>query len=698
VLGAVSGPGAQVPAGSAATGGARTPDGSDASPFLVTPEFTLTVTSLAPVRELVAGGTTTDLPTVPEVSAAPMRQPARPTVTLAFTGPAHASPRDRIADLALSPQPDGSFPIGIWGPAQIQDDAKVPSGAVLTAVDRVQLTGSALWAPSHGVAPDIPLRQVETGNRRPLPFVTEGSASQLAALSHDAGQLAGTVPAAGPDGVLVTAADLLQDRGGRSPADVAAWRGGQRSQPILGSLGEGLGTAWVPAPVQQVAPPAPEPVPLRLPAVQAVLAMPVGLDPAPTVMIAAPAAPSLLGPAAAERPGAAAERASRIPVTTVVLRGPGPTTSVAPALLTGLNVVTSAPPVLASADSALTPAIPARLIRQPDPAVAAAGTVLSTGLPPVSRSGRSGTEAIGGRGGGTAGQAWLAGLTASLHGDPSGSQGGLTVSAGQVTVLHAPDADRDVDPQTRPALTVLSGAVRVVAVGPGAGLLADQTVQAGDTVPVPPGTRVLAVHTAVPAGAAASPAGQAQVYGWDPAAPLPYLGDEVLLTAGGIVVSAGRVPSRRFARTGLGWVPPGTLTDGASAVTTRFSQPVDTVAVAVEGGGGDDLALGLSGATRARDAAGQPVPPVLVADGPRAVAVYAVVPGTRPDGTVPGVDVTVATGPGRHLAGVAGSVGGGDSGGARGLAAAIAARGFAAVVPDPVPTGLGRAVVAWKQA
>ena len=125
--------------------------------------------------------------------------------------------------------------------------------------------------------------------------MTEGSASQLAALGHDAGQLAGTVPAAGPDGVLVTAADLLQDRGGRSPADVAAWRGGQRSQPILGSLGEGLGTAWVPAPVQRVAPPAAEPVPLRLPAVQAVLAMPVGLDPAPTVMIAAPAAPSLLG-------------------------------------------------------------------------------------------------------------------------------------------------------------------------------------------------------------------------------------------------------------------------------------------------------------------------------------------------------------------------------------------------------------------
>ena len=176
-------------------------------------------------------------------------------------------------------------------------------------------------------------------------------------------------------------------------------------------------------------------------------------------------------------------------------------------------------------------------------------------------------------------------------------------------MLHAPDADRDVDPQARPALTVISGAVRVIAVGPAAGLLLDQTAQAGDAVPVPPGTRVLAVHTAVPPASAAgagSTASQARVYGWDPAAPLPYLSDEVLLTAGGIVVSAGRVPWRRYARTGLGWVSPGTLTAGGSAITTRFSQPVDTVAVAIEGGSGDDLALGLAGAARARDAAGQP--------------------------------------------------------------------------------------------
>src|SRR5262249_31140472 len=73
VLTAVRGRGAQPPAGGAGNGGAHTPDGSDANPFRVVPEFELTVTSTAPVRELVLGaGPVGDLPTVPEVSAAPM--------------------------------------------------------------------------------------------------------------------------------------------------------------------------------------------------------------------------------------------------------------------------------------------------------------------------------------------------------------------------------------------------------------------------------------------------------------------------------------------------------------------------------------------------------------------------------------------------------------------------------------------------
>ena len=51
VLAAIPGKGAVPPQGSAATGGAQSPDGSDAQPFRVTPEFELTVTSTAPRRE-----------------------------------------------------------------------------------------------------------------------------------------------------------------------------------------------------------------------------------------------------------------------------------------------------------------------------------------------------------------------------------------------------------------------------------------------------------------------------------------------------------------------------------------------------------------------------------------------------------------------------------------------------------------------
>ncbi len=273
----------------------------------------------------------------------------------------------------------------------------------------------------------------------------------------------------------------------------------------------------------------------------------------------------------------------------------------------------------------------------------------------------------------------------------------MAISAGTVTVLHAPDADRDVDPTHRPALGVVTGRVRVVAVGPAGALLTETVAQAGDVVIVPAGTRVVAV-LAIDQDAAAPAGGNGtaslQVYGWDSASPLPYLGDEVLLAAGGVVLSAGRVPWRRYARVGLGWVTPGAVASGASAVTTRFSHPVDTVAVALEGGSGDDLALGLAGATRARDADGRSVPPVVVADGPRAVAVFAIVPTVLPDGTTSPVDVTVTTGPDRHLAGVAATSGSGVDA----LAAAVAAGGFATVVPDPVPTGTGRASVAWKQA
>ncbi len=130
-----------------------------------------------------------------------------------------------------------------------------------------------------------------------------------------------------------------------------------------------------------------------------------------------------------------------------------------------------------------------------------------------------------------------------------------------------------------------------------------------------------------------------------------------------------------------GWVGADAVVGGASAVVTTFAGAVDVVAVAMEGGDGDDLSLGIEGAQRSAD------PPTVVADGPRAVAIFPVVP--EKDARVV---VTVATGPRRRLVGIAGSHGVTPDV----FAAAVAAQGFPAVVPDALPTTTGAALVSGR--
>jgi len=664
VLAAIPGKGAVPPSGSATTGGAKSPDGSDAQPFRVVPEFELTVTSTAPVRELVIGGGHTDLPTVPEVSAAPMRAAARPTVTLTFVGPAHDTPIDRADKLAAEAQKGGAFAIGTWGPAQDLDDKTVPSGDVLAAVDRVVLRTVVVIG--EGTGP-IEYRQVEVDpyhRRRPLPFVTEGAAARRQALGRGARRLAETVPALDGRTTLDVAATLLTERAQRSPADVAAWVGARTAPPLLGSLGEGLGRAAVAVTVEQVAPePAPPPAALRLPLVAAVLAAPV-VD---TVARRLPV----------DRDG----RARRDAGAAAFGR-----TTVSPKLLEQAGrVVRTGPPRLADVDARMSAAVPARLIRVAPPSVDAGGAVLAARAVPPTRSGRSGVETVGGRAAPPAAAQRLGTLTGQLHGEQGD---GLRVAAGEVHVLSLPDADRDVDPQRRPVLVVRSGLVRAVVVGPGGAVLADRPLRPDDALVVPAGAKRVAL-VGLGDGSSADAVGDEgiDVSGWETAVPMPYLGGEVLLGRAVVVRSSGRVPSRTFAQVRTGWVSADVLVGGTSAVVTEFAGPVDVVAVAMEGGAGDDLALGIEGAQRPVGADGRPVPPILVADGPRAVAVFAVRPtdGAR-------VVVTVTTGADRRLVGVAGARGVT----AEQLATATADRGFAAVVPDPVPVGAGSAVVVWK--
>ncbi len=618
---------------------------------------------------------------MPEVSAAPMRAPARPTVTLTFVGPADSGPVDRADKLTVEALKQGSFAIGTWGPAQDLDDKTVPAGDVLSAVDRLLVSTTVVMPDGTGA---IEYRQVEVDpyhRRRPLPFVTEGAAARRQSLGLASTALAATVPALDGRTALEVAADLLATRAGRSASDVAAWAGSRAAPPILGSLGEGLGRAASNATVTPLSPDGPPIVPLRAPAVSAVLAAAV-----PAVV-------------AQQQPVDREGRPAGGPT------GVGPRTTVGPALLDQVGAVArSAPPRLADVDARLAGAVPARLVRVaagaagvPGPggpgASAGAGTVLPVGAVPPTRSGRSGTEAIAGRGASAATSARLRAASAALS-------DGIEVRAGEVHVLALPDADRDVDPRYRPRVEVADGVVRVVVVGPGGRVDADAVLAAGGGCEVPAGTRRVVLvglgGSASALGTAGDPAAPPEVTGWADDVPLPYVGGEAFLADGAVVTAVGRVPRRRAAQVRTGWVAADAVVGGATAVSTRFAGPVDVVAVAMEGGDGDDLAIGLEGARRPTGPDGTPEPPVLVADGPRAVAVFRVLPpdAASGDATEPAgpVVVTVSTGPARRLVGVAG---------ARGttaveLGTAVADRGFTVVVPDPVPVASGTAVVAWK--
>jgi hypothetical protein len=108
-------------------------------------------------------------------------------------------------------------------------------------------------------------------------------------------------------------------------------------------------------------------------------------------------------------------------------------------------------------------------------------------------------------------------------------------------------------------------------------------------------------------------------------------------------------------------VPGAELVDAAPLVTTRFTDAVTAVAVLLDDPLGTEaargLGLALNGASRAVDAAGAEIPPVVVALGNRSAVVYAVVPDSVVDRRGGAVAVGVASQAGWHVAGMVGSPG-----------------------------------------
>ena len=157
--------------GTKATGGGQEPtaDGSADHPFLVQAEFEVMFTTTIPTVRLDLGqGEERHLPSQ-VLGVSPVGKPAvEPLLRLrildahgvdhlaALAGPGGGAQAHIVPDVSGG----GSFPLGVWGPPQPDDDRKVPSGDVVIAVDGVRLPLDANVAPGRTADP------VRTGRSR----------------------------------------------------------------------------------------------------------------------------------------------------------------------------------------------------------------------------------------------------------------------------------------------------------------------------------------------------------------------------------------------------------------------------------------------------------------------------------------------------------------------------------------------------
>ena len=620
--------------------GASTPkgtaDGSSGKPFEVLCEFQLTLTTTIPLTRTDVGTSHhADHPYAGLIGVAPM---GKGSVTSALTvvlndarGNAAVQPRlgTRVDDgFIVEHRADGTFPRGVWGKPKPLDSPSIPAADVLPGVQGVVLTTSATHPAPIG---PYQYNKVETGRRQPLPLLSESAArAELLAEAADVADVIGALgDATDPAQLLETAVTWLR-RAGASRTVRASYIGERAAPPRLGTLTDRLAPAGLPTD------------PLQFPP-----------DPVPPLIdgrVLAPVAVAVLGSSVAlpDLP----------PSQTSLARPPQ-------------GVPTTAPPSLALVSARVDPAIAARLVLVSPQSTTTASTLVATGAVPATGLARSGSEAAFVPGAASDGLARLADLTVALGASPrtdrspapgpaAADNPAVTarVGVGELAVLRLPNADADLDPVSRPALTVSGAAARIVMLGHGGAVLSDEPPPPdGSPVTVPQGTERIAIAAVGSAAGGAAPG----LPGWHSGQSLAYVGWSTALAAGAIVRAEGRVSARGPRTLPTGWVQVAELVSGAGLVETRFAVPVDVVAVIIDDPaqvvGADErlLGLGLSGATRRAGANGSPVPATLIVTGGRTFRLFEVI--ADPADRVPGVTVTIASGPGWRLAGVVGATG-----------------------------------------
>lgn len=593
-----------------------TADGSAAKPFEVLSEFEITITTTIPTRVVSTGGASEIHPPSRDIGLAPVGADSINTVLEIYLRDGAGT--DQLIRLRAENKlikkirRGGGFPVGVWGNPQPDDDRKVPKGEVIDAVEGVYFD---FKASIEGSLPrEMAYFQVESGPRKPLPFLHARRAR--ADLIDAAAATAAVLPEVSTVDALYEAAKPWLALGGNGATALAVLERERAAPPRIGSLTEELADS--------------EPRRPRITLVRDVVPEPVDTRIRPPEAIAI-----LHGEVMREM------HAPRTTVSETV------------------EATVRKAPRLSDVDAALDWAIPARLVRMAAPAAATDRTLVATRAVPLTRSGQAGVAAVAGRGAAIAGRQRLNALSDSLAAPTRARAAPAPILPGEIAVLRMPNAARDVDPEAaRPRLVASGGPARVVAVAAGGRIISDG-MAARDGVIVPRGTERLIVAAL---GQRTDKQSAPGLLGWHDGETLPYVGWATALIPGGTLRAEGAPLRRTRQRFRAGWVSAAELIAEAALITTRFNAPIGSLALVIDDPAGvaaaQNLSLGLTGADRVTDRAGNPVRPIAIVVGNRSVLVYAIRPRAGEDERA--IQVSVAREPAWRLAGVLAGPGGPD--------------------------------------
>ena len=268
-------------------------------------------------------------------------------------------------------------------------------------------------------------------------------------------------------------------------------------------------------------------------------------------------------------------------------------------------------PSVESVRSRLTRVLPVQLTRTARPGVSDAGTIIAAGAVPFTAASGTSRSLAAGR---SATSRSFEGIIGGIDGAKPRAGGAPQLNAGDLVVLHAPDASIDLDAQRRPLFS-LSGQARLTMTASDGEVLLD--VMATEQVVIPPRTSMIGVQaggdTAVTDGMA----------GWHERTRLARLNSRVAVGPGCTLRIDGVVSEAPPA-----WLGASEVLTQATAVTTRFAAQARTVAVILAGSEAptpDSVTLELLGATRAQSK-GIDKAPRVVLSGKRAVLLYDIKP------------------------------------------------------------------------